>query len=129
MSPSTPRIICKAGPDLQHLSELKVNEGPLAIAGDDFEGAVAVRISSYHGPTGADSKSMPNSDFSHAGDTWSIQLEGRWKEEVEVDQVVSEGATESACEAQEMTRAGTERLQHTTDVRELLGEAHPGLSA
>lgn len=125
MSPSPPRIICKAGPNLQSLKPLKVNDGALSINGDDFEGAVAVRIQDYHGPAGESSKSSPDTAFSGHGDTWSIQIEGRFKDEVQVDQVVSESE-----------RAASEKLQRTTadarlpltDVRQLLGEAYQGSS-
>jgi hypothetical protein len=89
MSPSAPRIICKAGQNLSSLEPLTVNGDALAILTDDFEGAVAVRIQDYSGPTGQQNKSTPGSEFSHQGDTWSVQLEGRFKAEVEVDQVVS----------------------------------------
>lgn len=84
-----PRIICKAGPSLQDLEPVSVNGAALPINSSDFEGAVAVRIQGYHGPSGEQSKSTPDSDFSHEGDSWSIELEGRFKEEVEVEHVVS----------------------------------------
>lgn len=89
MSPSAPRIICKAGPNLSSLKPLTVNGDALNISSDHFEGAIAVRIQDYSGPSGQQSKSTPGSEFSHEGDSWSVQLEGRFKEEVEVDQVVS----------------------------------------
>lgn len=88
MSPSAPRIICKAGPNLSSLKPLTVNGDALAISTDEFEGAVAVRIQNYSGPSGQANQSSPESDFSGEGDTWSVQLEGRFKKEVEVDQVV-----------------------------------------
>lgn len=89
MSLSAPRIICKAGPNLSSLKPLTVNGDALSISTDHFEGAVAVRIQDYSGPSGQQNKSTPESEFSQQGDTWSVQLEGRFKEEVEVDEVVS----------------------------------------
>lgn len=85
-----PRIICRAGPSLDALSQVDVNRTPIHIDGPLFEGDVAVRLKDYRGPKAEEGKyaRQPAQPFMADGDTWSISFQGRWKEPVNADEVV-----------------------------------------
>ncbi|KWU43016.1 DUF1769-domain-containing protein, partial [Rhodotorula sp. JG-1b] len=85
-----PRIICRAGPSLDALSPVDVNRTPIHIDGPHFEGDVAVRLKDYRGPRSEEGKFVrqPEQAFMGEGDTWSISFQGRWKDEVNADDVL-----------------------------------------
>jgi hypothetical protein len=88
---TAPRIICRAGPSLDALSPVDVNRTPIHIDGPHFEGDVAVRLKDYRGPKSQEGNyaRQPEQAFMGEGDTWSISFQGRWKDEVNADEVVS----------------------------------------
>lgn len=88
---TAPRIICRAGPSLDALSPVDVNRTPIHIDGPQFEGDIAVRLKDYRGPKSDEGKFVrqPEQAFMGEGDTWSISFQGRWKDEVNADEVVS----------------------------------------
>lgn len=88
---TAPRIICRAGPSLDALSPVDVNRTPIHIDGPHFEGDVAVRLKDYRGPKLEEGNyaRQPEQAFMGEGDTWSISFQGRWKNEVNADEVVS----------------------------------------
>lgn len=85
---SAPRIVCRAGPNLDSLSPVKVNESSIPISSDLFEGHLFVRLKDYRGPVGEEGKSMPDAPFEGEKDTWSIAFEGKFKGQVDVDEIV-----------------------------------------
>ncbi|GAA5990942.1 hypothetical protein JCM10908_000090 [Rhodotorula pacifica] len=87
---AAPRIICHAGPSLDSLSPVDVNRTPLHIDGPHFVGDVAVRLKDYRGPRAEEGKyaRQPEQPLMNEGDTWSIAFQGRWKEEVNADEVL-----------------------------------------
>ncbi|UZJ53757.1 hypothetical protein CBS101457_003077 [Exobasidium rhododendri] len=98
-----PSLKLSAGPDLDSLSVLYVNDEskPLDVSTDAFEGRIVVRIKGFTGqlPDNKNDKEESNStevenhdthyfDQSYAKNcTWSIGIQGRFKEEVDVDEV------------------------------------------
>lgn len=88
---SAPRIVCRAGPNLSSLESVPVNSSSVHISSDLFEGNVFVRLKDYRGPVGEDGKSNPDKEvwFEGEKDTWSIAFEGKFKGELEVDEIVS----------------------------------------
>ncbi|GAA5943121.1 DUF1769 domain-containing protein [Sporobolomyces koalae] len=89
MTPA-PRIVCKAGPSLSKLELVKVNESSTAIASPSFEGNLFVRLKDFKGPKGHDGQPQPGADapFSGDKDTWSIAFEGRFKQGIDVDDIL-----------------------------------------
>ncbi|GAA5963675.1 hypothetical protein JCM3765_003540 [Sporobolomyces pararoseus] len=87
---SAPRIVCKAGPSLSQLSPVSVNEESISISSPSFEGNVFVRLKGFKGPVGRDGKSEPGEDVPFTGDkdTWSIAFEGKFKQNVTVDDIL-----------------------------------------
>lgn len=81
MAPSTqPRILCQAGSSLSSLQPVAVNSGEgIKIDSSEFEGSIAVRIRDYLGPKSKEGPRNPEHGFSEAADTWSVQIQGRFK--------------------------------------------------
>ena len=91
MTTSTqPRILCLAGDSRDALQPVAVNSGEaIQINTDEFEGSISVRIKDYLGPKGKEGPRNPAHGFSEAADTWSVQIQGRFKKEgVTADEVV-----------------------------------------
>lgn len=88
-----PSLRVSAGPSTDKLTVLPVNDEtkPFAINSDSFEGQVIVRIKGFTGELPKGSARLGDThyfDHSYAkGCTWSIAIQGRFKEEVEVDAV------------------------------------------
>lgn len=89
--PTQPRILCRAGASRSSMSAVAVNSGEAVhISTDEFEGSIAVRIKDYLGPKSREGPRNPVHGFSEAADTWSVQIQGRFKKEgVTADEVVS----------------------------------------
>lgn len=79
----------QAGKDVAHLETLHVNQQPVKISTSAFEGKVAVRIRDYHGPeTDRSAVANPPADqWTVESDTWSIEIEGRFLQDVDADDV------------------------------------------
>lgn len=88
---TAPRIVCRAGPSLDKLTDVDVNRSSLPIDGPHFFGSVAVRLKDYRGPKAQEGKSVrePEQPFMEDGTTWSISFQGTFKEQVTADEVVS----------------------------------------
>lgn len=88
---SAPRIVCKAGPSLSELKAVDVNEHSVHVESANFEGNIFVRLKDFKGPVGRDGKPQPGEDapFSGDKDTWSIAFEGKFKGQIQVDDIVS----------------------------------------
>jgi hypothetical protein len=87
---SAPRIVCKAGSSLSELHPVAVNESSTSISSSNFEGNVFVRLKDFKGPVGQDGKPQPGQDIPFTGekDTWSIAFEGKFKGDIEIDDIV-----------------------------------------
>ncbi|MCO5565304.1 hypothetical protein L7F22_018977 [Adiantum nelumboides] len=94
-----PRLRVSAGPSVDKLSLIRVNDEdhPLTIKTDDFVGRLTVRIQGFTGiRPGANDEDEAASDvethyFEHSyakGCTWSIQVQGKFKEEISVDNLM-----------------------------------------
>ncbi|GEM07647.1 duf1769 family protein [Rhodotorula toruloides] len=79
MSPSAPRVRISAGPSLSSLQPLTPNSSPVRISSPTWDGFISVRLRGYPGEHGLELEE---------GTTWSICFEGRWKEEVEAEEVM-----------------------------------------
>lgn len=89
-----PSLRISAGPSVDKLSILHVNDEtkPLDVSTDDFEGRILVRIKGFTGELPSkDTTRVEDThyfDGSYAkGCTWSIGIQGRFKKQVEVDEV------------------------------------------
>ncbi|GAA5843241.1 hypothetical protein JCM3766R1_006634 [Sporobolomyces carnicolor] len=87
---SAPRIVCKAGPSLSELKAVDVNEHSVHVESANFEGNIFVRLKDFKGPVGRDGKPQPGEDapFSGDKDTWSIAFEGKFKGQIQVDDIL-----------------------------------------
>ncbi|GAA5912820.1 DUF1769 domain-containing protein [Sporobolomyces salmoneus] len=88
---SAPRIVCKAGSSLSDLHPVDVNERSLYIdSPEGFEGNLFVRLQNFKGPVGKDGQPQPGEDapFSGEKDTWSIAFEGKFRGNIEVDDIL-----------------------------------------
>ncbi|KAI5480435.1 hypothetical protein MNV49_000588 [Pseudohyphozyma bogoriensis] len=88
--PAQPRIVVHAGPSLDSLKAVKVNEEPTDVSSSEFEGAVAVRIQDYLGPEGQEGKPAPSAKVGSFKDgaTWSIVIKGRFTGDQEADEIM-----------------------------------------
>ena len=85
MSPQ-PRILVQAGSSLSALSDVDVNGEAHDVSSNLFEGSVGVRLDGYLGKD-ASSPSSPKAEF-HDGATFSIVIQGRFKDEIKAAEVV-----------------------------------------
>ncbi|KAK4700283.1 hypothetical protein P7C70_g5967, partial [Phenoliferia sp. Uapishka_3] len=81
-----PRILVKAGSSLASLTEVSVNGSPHDVSSSRFEGSVGVRIEHWLGATSS-SPSSPEAPFQD-GATFSIVINGRFKEEIKAHEVL-----------------------------------------
>jgi hypothetical protein len=91
-----PSLKISAGPSLDSLSVLHVNDEsqPLDVSTDDFEGRIAVRIKGFTGHLPKDGGKDVENEDTHYFDrayakncTWSIGIQGRFKDTIDVDDV------------------------------------------
>ena len=86
-----PRLQVTAGSSFDALQPVNVNrdEDPLEISNGLFEGKLTVRIKDFKGADGQVIPDTTSGYFAeHSGLTWSIQIAGRFKEDVQLDDVV-----------------------------------------
>jgi len=90
-----PQLRVSAGSSLSSLSVLAPNydeTGALDVSSDLFEGKIAVRIRDFAGEVGGgkERKTTTESDYFdvHTGLTWSMAIQGRFKKEVNADDVL-----------------------------------------
>ena len=88
-----PSLQISAGPSADKLSTLHVNDEtkPLDVSNDDFDGRIIVRIKGFTGQRPNDTTENEDThyfDHSYAkGCTWSVGIQGRFKNDVDVDDV------------------------------------------
>ncbi|GAA5855196.1 hypothetical protein JCM8547_008979 [Rhodosporidiobolus lusitaniae] len=82
-----PQIRVRAGPSLSQLQPLSVNSAPVSLSSSSWEGSVSVRLLHYPGPHGQ-REPKEGEELEEGGQTWSVSFEGRWKDEVGVDEVL-----------------------------------------
>ena len=99
MSPQ-PRILVQAGSSLSALSDVDVNGEAHDVSSNLFEGSVGVRLDGYLGKD-ASSPSSPKAEF-HDGATFSIVIQGRFKDEIKAAEVVRRAGAQLGVESELM---------------------------
>ncbi|KAK0527274.1 hypothetical protein OC834_004488 [Tilletia horrida] len=90
-----PSLKVSVGSSVEDLKPVKVNDdsAPAVVSTDAFQGRIAIRVKNYHGYAPEGSEPKRDSKY-FTGDgygkhmTWSIQIQGRFLEEVSTDDVV-----------------------------------------